>query len=77
MILQSRAGNTKYGNFYNKLGATFTTTWDNKHKVVQYRRQMKEIGQIDFGNLFLPSTLICLATDTLPLYEFLKVEILL
>ena len=38
---------------------------------------MKETGEIDFGNLLLHSTLTCLATDTLPLYEFLEVEILL
>ena len=38
---------------------------------------MKEKGEIDFGNLLLYSTLICLVTDTLPLYESLEVEILL
>ena len=48
-------------------GATFTTKWGNNYKVVQYRRQMKETKEIDFGNLLLCSLLICLATDTLPL----------
>ena len=38
---------------------------------------MEETAEIDFGNLLLLSTLICLATDTLYLYEFLDVEILL
>ena len=38
---------------------------------------MKEKGKIDFGNLLLYSTLICLVKDTLPLYESLEVEILL
>ena len=48
-------------------GAIFTTKWGNNYKVVQYRRQMKETKEIDFGNLLLHSPLICLATDTLPL----------
>ena len=52
--------------------ATFITRWDNNQKVVQYRRQMKETWEIDFGNLLLHSTLICLATGTLPLYEFFR-----
>ena len=39
---------------------------------MQYRRQMKETGEIDFGNILLYWTLICLATHTLPLYEFFK-----
>ena len=33
---------------------------------------MKVTGEIYFGNLLLHSTLICLATDTLHLYEFFK-----
>ena len=33
---------------------------------------MKETWKIDYGNLLLHSTLICLATDTLPLYEFFR-----
>ena len=41
------------------------TNWDNSYKVVQYRRQMKETGKIDFYNLFLHSTLICLASVAL------------
>ena len=70
MVIQNRAILiTKWSNFI--------TRGDNNHKVVQYRRQMKETGEIDFGNLLLHSTLTCLATDTLPLYEFLEVEILL
>ena len=73
VVLQCLAGNTKYGNFYYKVGQGY----DNNHKLVQYRRQIKEIGEIYFANLLLHSTLICLLTDTLPLYEFLKVEILL
>ena len=48
-------------------GTIFTTKWGNNYKVVQYRRQMKETKEIDFGNLLLHSPLICLATDTLPL----------
>ena len=48
-------------------GAIFTTKWGNNYKVVQYRRQIKETKEIDFGNLLLHSPLICLATDTLPL----------
>ena len=42
----------------------FITKWDNNYKVVQYREQMKETGEIDFGNLLFHSTLICLVTDT-------------
>ena len=38
---------------------------------------MKETEVIDFGNLLLHSTLICLVIDTLPLYEFSEIEILL
>ena len=48
-------------------GTIFTTKWGNNYKVVQYRRQIKETKEIDFGNLLLHSPLICLATDTLPL----------
>ena len=33
---------------------------------------MKETEETDFGNLLLHSTLICLATDALPLYEFFR-----
>ena len=47
--------------------AIFTRKWGNKYKVVQYRRQMKETKEIDFDNLLLYSSLICLATDSLPL----------
>ena len=50
---------TKQGNF--------TTKWGNNYKVVQYRRQMKETKEIDFGSLLLDSPLICLVTDSLPL----------
>ena len=42
----------------------FITKWDNNYKVVQYREQMKETGEIDFGNLLFHSTLIRLVTDT-------------
>ena len=42
----------------------FITKWDNNYKVLQYREQMKETGEIDFGNLLFHSTLICLVTDT-------------
>ena len=42
----------------------FITKWDNSYKVVQYREQMKETGEVDFGNLLFHSTLICLVTDT-------------
>ena len=45
----------------------FVTKWGNNYNVVQYRRQMKETAEIDFGGLLLHSTLICLATDTLTL----------
>ena len=38
---------TKQGNF--------TTKWGNNYKVVQYRRQMKETKEIDFGSLLLHS----------------------
>ena len=48
-------------------GTIFTTKWGNNYKVVQYRRQIKETREIDFGNLLLHSPLICLTTDTLPL----------
>ena len=54
-------------SFELQSGAIFTTKWSNNYKVVQYRRQMKETKEIDFGNLLLHSPLICLATDTLPL----------
>ena len=47
--------------------AIFVTKWGNNYNVVQYRRQMKETAEIDFGGLLLHSTLICLATDTLTL----------
>ena len=47
--------------------AIFTRKWGYKYKVLQYRRQMKETKEIDFGNLLLYSSLICLATDSLPL----------
>ena len=53
----------------------FITKWDNNYKVVQYREQMKETGEIDFGNLLFHSTLICLVTDTYR--DWWKVEILL
>ena len=46
--------------------------WDNNYKIVQYRKQMKETGEIDFGNLFLYSTLTCQETDTLSLHEFFR-----
>ena len=59
------------------MGQLLLKRWDINHKVVQYRWQMKETREIHFGNLLLHSALICLATDTLPLYEFLEVEILL
>ena len=36
------------------------------------RSLIKEIWDIDFGNLLFHLTLICLATDTLPLYEFFR-----
>ena len=52
--------------FLSKSGATFITKWANNYKVVQGTNQMKETGEIDFGNLLLHSPLICLATDTLP-----------
>ena len=42
----------------------FITKWDNNYKVLQYREQMKETGEIDFGNLLSHSTLTCLVTDT-------------
>ena len=42
----------------------FITKWDNNHKVVQCREQMKETEEIDFGNLLFHSTLICPMTDT-------------
>ena len=42
----------------------FITKWDNNYKVLQYREQMKETGEIDFGNLLFHSTLIRLVTDT-------------
>ena len=48
-------------------GAIFATKWGNNYKVMQYRKQIKETKEIDFGNLLLHSPLICLATDTLPL----------
>ena len=28
----------------------FITKWDKNYKVVQYREQIKETGEIDFGN---------------------------
>ena len=42
----------------------FITNWDSDYKVVQYREQMKETGEINFGNLLFHSTLTCLVTDT-------------
>ena len=42
----------------------FITKWDSNYKVVLYREQMKETGEIDFSNLLFHSTLICLVTDT-------------
>ena len=42
----------------------FITKWGKNYKVVQYREQMKETGEINFGNLLFHSTLICLVTDT-------------
>ena len=60
-VIQGKSILLQNRNFYK---------WDNNHKVVQYRRQMKGTGEIDFGNLLYHSTLICVATDTLPLYEF-------
>ena len=38
---------------------------------MQYNSKWKK-QEIDFGNLLLHSTLICLATDALPLYEFFR-----
>ena len=58
----------KQDNFFElESEAIFTRKWGNKYKVVQYRRQMKETKEIDFDNLLLYSSLICLATDSLPL----------
>ena len=58
----------KHDSFFElQSGAIFTTKWGNNYKVVQYRRQMKETKEIDFGSLLLHSPLISLATDTLPL----------
>ena len=42
----------------------FIAKWDNSYKVVQYREQMKETEEVDFGNLLFHSTLICLVTET-------------
>ena len=35
----------------------FITKWDNSHKVVQYREQMKETGEIDFGKICRKSSI--------------------
>ena len=42
----------------------FITKKDSNYKVVQYKEQMKETGEIDFGNLLFHSTLIYLVADT-------------
>ena len=65
MILQSRTGTS---------GAIFITKWGNFYKILSYKRQMKETGEIDFSNLLLYSPLICLATDTLPVRILKKLE---
>ena len=72
-LQRGASGIAKQGRYYqveqflSKSGATFITKWANNYKVVQGTNQMKETGEIDFGNLLLHSPLICLATDTLPL----------
>ena len=44
------------GNFYHKVGQLLLQSGAKKYK--QNRRQMKETGEIDFGNLVLHSALI-------------------
>ena len=56
------------------IGATFITNWDNNYKVMQCRRQIKETGKIDFGNLLLHSTLICQVTDLYPYRNYWEVD---
>ena len=56
------------------IGATFITNWDNNYKVMQCRRQMKETGEIDFGNVLLYSTLICQVTDFYPDRNYWEVD---
>ena len=64
---------TKRGKWYYKVGlilpsgTIFVTKWGSNYKVMQYRRQMKETGEMDLGNGLLHSPIFCLATDTLPL----------
>ena len=47
----------------------------NNYKVVHRGRQTEETGEINFCNLLPHSPLICLATDTLPLGIFGKLEL--
>ena len=56
------------------IGGTFITNWDNNYKVMQCRQQMKEKGEIDFGNLLLYSTLICQVTDLYPDRNYWEVD---
>ena len=56
------------------IGATFITNWNNNYKVMQWRRQMKETGEIDFGNVLLYSTLICQVTDFYPDRNYWEVD---
>ena len=56
------------------IGATFITNWNSNYKVMQWRRQMKETGEIDFGNVLLYSTLICQVTDFYPDRNYWEVD---
>ena len=56
------------------IGATFITNWDNNYKVMQCRREMKETGEIDFGNVLLYSTLIYQVTDFYPIRNYWEVD---
>ena len=55
------------GQFLLQSVTTFIAKWSNNYKVVQYRREMKETGEIDFDNLLLHSFPVCLETDNLDL----------
>ena len=71
MVLQSTVGIRRPLDSRCPLGGQvlqsrviFIKKWDNNDKVVQYREQMKETGEIDFGNPLFHLTLICPVTHT-------------